>query len=144
MNLDMSVVLNKWAKRIRTDIVDRVVRGVQLNGKPYTENAQSTATKKGFNRRLIAGGKRFVNSRTYKIKSATKSSQKATISLDDSDAEIGMYNQAPTGNGQIKRKDKVLFFGVSEDAEKEGMKDIDKYINERVDKEIESWGFKKV
>lgn len=144
MSLDFSPLLNKWAKRIRTDIVNRVVRGVQLNGKPYTPNAESTEKKKGFNRRLIAKGKTFVNARTYNIKSATKSNQKATIYLEDDVAEIGMYNQAPTGAGKIKPKDKVVFYGVSEDSEKDGLKDIDKYINDQTDKEIEKWGFKKV
>lgn len=145
MNFELYKALNKAIYMVKKDIIDRIVRGEQLNKRPYTPNAESTAKIKGFNRRLIAKEKRFVNSNNYKIKKATKGNQVASLSFsNDEDAEIAMYNQAPTGAGKIKPKDKVVFWGISEDVEKEVLEDMDIEINREVDKEIESWGFKKV
>lgn len=145
MNLDLHVQLNKAAKKIRKDIVDHVVRGQQLNGKQYTPNKESTLKRKPLKRRLVARERRFATSRNYKIKSATKSNQTATLSFsNDEDAEIALYNQTPTGRGSIAKEDATVFWGISEKAEKEILKDLDIQINKTVDKEIESWGFKKV
>ena len=146
MKLDLSVPLNKVGRNIIKNIVQGVVSSKQLNGNNYTPNAESTAKRKGFNKRLIGGGyRRFANQRTYKINKATPSKQEVSVEFkDDKDAEIGMYNQAPTGKGQIKKKDAVLFYAISDEMTDEGNKIITDYVLNRVDKEVKSWGYKRI
>ena len=145
MKLDFSVIINKAIKRIRSDITSHVANSKQLNETGYTPNKKSVADRKGFNKRLVGKGKRFLRPSTYKITDATASNQVGILSFArDKDAEIGKFNQTPTGSGAIAKADGVEFFGVSEKAEKDFNKDIDKYIDKTVDREIESWGFKKV
>ena len=146
IKLDLKDEINLGIKTIRADIIHGVSTGVQLNGKPYTANKQSVIDRKGFDGRLIGGGnKRFANQRTYGNTKATKSKQEGTLFFkSDKDAEIGKYNQTPTGKGAIASSDAAVFWGVSEDAIKKIDKRLDVRINNLVDEEIESWGFKKV
>lgn len=145
MKLDLSPEINLGIRTIRADIVKGVTTGVQLNGKPYTKNKESVIKRKGFDKRLIGGGnRRFANQRTYGNTKATPNKQEGTLFFkNNKDAEIGKYNQTPTGKGSIASSDAAVFWGVSENAIKEVNKKIDGRINSLIDKEMLSWGLTK-
>ena len=145
MKLDLSEIFNRAIEKIRKNIVSGVLSSKQLNGNNYTPNRPATAKAKGFNKRLASKDGTFTNSNNYKVGKATKGKQEATLTFRDNKmAEIGKYNQTPTGRGTIAKKDAAVFWGISEEMEKEVIKDVEKYINDRVDKEVISWGYKKV
>lgn len=127
------------------DIRNGVVGGKMLDGSNFTPNAESTADRKGFNKRLVGKGRHFIDVRSYKIDKATPQKQQAEISFrDDKWAEIAMYNQTPTGNGTIAKEDAAIFYGISERANKDIEKDINDTINKSVDNELMRAGFRKL
>ena len=137
MKLDLSVIFNKAIRKIRTDIVGGVADSNQF-GKHFEDNADSTAKQKGFNKRLVGKRKTFVTARNYKSTKATAQKQEATLSVPN--PKIALYNQMGTSRGIPA----TPFFGISEKAQDDVLKETGVYINKWVSKEIKGMGFKKV
>jgi len=145
MKLDLSTRINNAIRKIQQDIINGVIQGNMLDGRPFTPNAESTEKQKGFNKRLVGKKNTFTSKWKYKINSATAAKQEATLTFANrQDAKIALYNQKPTGKGTIKEKDAAIFWGISERVLKETDKEDDEYINRLIDKEFQRSGFKRV